>query len=77
MNPLPFATPPSRPTDFRQALYAGAVFKLAPSEASVRLAREVFELLAETFRDVGDPREAQFRLPAAEHLERLGRVRQC
>ncbi len=76
MSPLPFAPPPSRPTEFRQALYAGALFKLAPSEASMRLAREVFELLAETFQDVGDPREAQFRLPAAEHLERLGRVRQ-
>jgi hypothetical protein len=72
---IPFATPPSRPTDFRQALYAGALFKLAPSEASVRLAREANELLAESFRDVGDPRDAQFRLPAAEHLERLGRVR--
>ncbi|HEX8434409.1 hypothetical protein [Archangium sp.] len=75
-TPLSFAPPPSRPTDFRQALYAGALFKLAPSEASVRLAREVGELLAEAFRDVGEPREAQFRLPPAEHLERLGRVRQ-
>jgi hypothetical protein len=75
-TPISFATPPSLPADFRQALYAGALFKLAPSEASVRLARAVLELLTETFRDVGDPREAQFRLPPGEHLERLGRVRQ-
>jgi hypothetical protein len=78
MSPLPlaFAAPPSSPTDFRRALYAGALFQLAPSEASLRLAHEVREVLAEAFRDVGEPREAQFRLPAGEHLERLGRVRQ-
>jgi hypothetical protein len=66
---------PGDPEAFRRALYAGAVFKLAPGEASLRLACEVGGLLAETFRDVGDPREAQFHLPPAEHLERLGRVR--
>ncbi|WP_257458299.1 phytanoyl-CoA dioxygenase family protein [Archangium lipolyticum] len=77
-TPSPFriqTQPPSDPEAFRRALYAGALYKLAPGEASLRLVREVNGLLAETFRDVGDVREAQFHLPPAEHLERLGRVR--
>lgn len=67
---------PSDPAALRAAIYAGAVFQLAPTEASLRLCAAVNHLLDERLGDGGPPRQAQFRLSAEDFFARVGQLRQ-
>lgn len=60
---------------FRRALYAGRLFLLAPTPASLRLRDEVAVELERELGGDGPVREAQFRLSAEEFFRRIGRLR--
>lgn len=59
----------------RRAIYDGDVFLLDPTAASSALVGEINALLAETFPEVDDPRDAAAELGDERHFERIGAVR--
>ncbi len=64
---------PADPEALRQALYAGRIFKLAPSAASLALVADVAATLG---TELGpEPRAAAQVLGDEEHFARIGRVR--
>jgi len=67
--------PPADNAEVRRALYAGTVFRLAPTPTSTRLVAEALALLEAELADVGPIREAQFRLSNDEFFRRMGRLR--
>jgi hypothetical protein len=65
---------PATNEETRRALYAGAVFRLPPTPASLHLVARTQALLEEELGG-GPVREAQFRLGEADFFERIGRLR--
>ena len=59
----------------RQALYAGRIFLLPPTAASLRLAEEALALLEREFGAGCPIRRAQFRLTDEEFFHAVGRLR--
>lgn len=68
-------TPPETNQQLRQALYGGAIALLDPTAASASLIEAVNALLADTFPEVDDPRDAAAALGDERHFERIGAVR--
>jgi hypothetical protein len=64
---------PADPDARRAAIYDGAVFQLAPTEASRSLVDRVQALLHEELGDA--PRDAERSLDAGDFFERIGRIR--
>jgi hypothetical protein len=66
---------PATEAEFRQALYAGTIFRLPANDATRRLVDDVNDLITSELGP--NPREAQFRLTDAEFFERVGRLRKA
>jgi hypothetical protein len=69
-------TPPADNQAFRRALYAGTIFRLSPTAASLQVVERATALLQEELGP-GPIREAQFRFRDEEWFTRIGRLRKA